>query len=136
MAYEPEAIPGGVADLVRHLDAAYNLARWLLRNEADAEDVVQEAFLRAVRSFHTLRGTESRPWLLGIVRNACYDWQRRTYRLPHQELSPEQLDAICSVGPSPERSFFKKENPRLCERRWTACLHISGRSSSCASSKS
>lgn len=108
MAYEPEAILGGEAELVRHLDAAYNLARWLLRNEADAEDVVQEAYLRAIRSLHTLRGTESRPWLLGIVRNACYDWQRRTYRLPHQEVSPEQLDAIHSSGPSPEAILLRK----------------------------
>ena len=107
-AYKPEAIPRGVADLVRHLDAAYNLARWLLRNEADAEDVVQEAYLRAVRSFHTLRGTESRPWLLGIVRNACYDWQRRAYRLPHLEVSAEQLDAIRSAGPSPEAILLQE----------------------------
>jgi RNA polymerase sigma-70 factor (ECF subfamily) len=108
IAYQPEAIPGEVKDLVRHLNAAYNLARWLLRNEADAEDVVQEAYLRAVRSFHTLRGSDSRPWLMGIVRNACYDWQRRTYRMPHQEISPEQLDAIHSSGPSPEAILLQK----------------------------
>jgi RNA polymerase sigma factor (sigma-70 family) len=108
MAYVPEAIPGEVGDLVSHLDAAYNLARWLLRNEADAEDVVQEAYLRAVRSLHTLRGSDSRPWLMGIVRNACYDWQRRTYRMPHQEISPEQLGAIHSGGPSPEAILLQK----------------------------
>ncbi len=57
-----------------HLDAAYNLARWLTRNDADAEDVVQEAFLRAMRYFERLKGTEARPWLLAIVRNTCYTW--------------------------------------------------------------
>jgi len=57
-----------------HLDAAYNLARWLTRNEHDAEDVVQEAFMRAMRYFGNLEGAEARPWLLAIVRNTCYTW--------------------------------------------------------------
>jgi DNA-directed RNA polymerase specialized sigma24 family protein len=51
---------------------AYNLARWLMRNEEDAEDVVQESFLRAFKFFASFRGTDSRPWLLRIVRNTCY----------------------------------------------------------------
>jgi RNA polymerase sigma-70 factor (ECF subfamily) len=57
-----------------HLDAAYNLARWLLRNDHDAEDIVQDACLRAFRSFDGFRGGDARPWLLAIVRNACYTW--------------------------------------------------------------
>jgi RNA polymerase sigma-70 factor (ECF subfamily) len=57
-----------------HLDAAYNLARWLTRNDHDAEDVVQEACLRAFRFFDGLRGADARPWLLAIVRNAGYSW--------------------------------------------------------------
>jgi RNA polymerase sigma-70 factor (ECF subfamily) len=56
-----------------HLDAAYNLARWLTRNDHDAQDVVQEAVLRAFRFFDGLRG-EARPWLLAIVRNSCLTW--------------------------------------------------------------
>jgi len=56
-----------------HLDAAYNLARWLTRNDHDAEDVVQEAVLRAYRYFDGLRG-EAKPWLLAIVRNSCLTW--------------------------------------------------------------
>ncbi|RTL71243.1 MAG: sigma-70 family RNA polymerase sigma factor [Hyphomicrobiales bacterium] len=57
---------------VPHLDAAYTLAVWLLRSRADAEDVVQEAFLRAFRAFGNFRGGDVRPWLLAIVRNAAY----------------------------------------------------------------
>lgn len=57
-----------------HLDAAYNLARWLTRNPHDAEDVVQEAYLRAFKFFDTLRGANGRAWLLTIVRNTCYTW--------------------------------------------------------------
>ena len=57
-----------------HLDAAYNLARWLLRNEHAADDAVQEAYLRALRYFESFRGGNAKPWLLGIVRNACFTW--------------------------------------------------------------
>lgn len=55
-----------------HMNAAYNLAFWLLRNRADAEDVVQDAFLRAYRAQDSLRGDDMRPWLLAIVRNVAY----------------------------------------------------------------
>ena len=54
-----------------HLAAAYNLARWLIHNEYDAEDLVQEAFLRAFKSFSGYYGGNSRAWLLTIVRNTC-----------------------------------------------------------------
>ena len=57
-----------------HLDSAYNLARWLTRNDHDAQDVVQEAYMRAFRSFDGFRGDNARPWLLAIVRNTCYTW--------------------------------------------------------------
>jgi RNA polymerase sigma-70 factor (ECF subfamily) len=57
-----------------HLDAAYNLARWLTRNDHDAQDVVQEACLRALRYFGAFRGENARPWLMQIVRHTCYSW--------------------------------------------------------------
>jgi RNA polymerase sigma-70 factor (ECF subfamily) len=57
-----------------HVDAAFNLARWLLRSRADAEDVAQEALLRACRFFRGFHGGDARAWLLQIVRNACYSW--------------------------------------------------------------
>jgi len=60
-----------------HLDAAYNLARWLTRNDTDAQDVVQEAYLRAFKSFAGFRGADGRPWLLAIVRNTSYTWLRQ-----------------------------------------------------------
>src|SRR5436189_5209305 len=58
--------------MLPHLDAAHNLARWLLRNEQDAQDVVQEAFLRAFKSFGGFHGSNGRAWLLTIVRNTSY----------------------------------------------------------------
>jgi RNA polymerase sigma-70 factor (ECF subfamily) len=62
-----------------HLGSAFNLARWLLKDDQAADDVVQEAYLRALRyfgSFHASDAADARPWLLGIVRNACYAWLR------------------------------------------------------------
>lgn len=87
-----------------HFDAAYNLARWLTRNDKDAEDVVQEAFLRAFRHFGTFQGGDARPWLLTIVRNTYYTWIRHnravemenvfddeTYSQTSDDLDPEML---------------------------------------------
>jgi len=65
-----------MALLVEHLDASYNLARWLMRNEAEAESV-QEAYLRAINHFAGFRGSDGRAWLLTIVRNTCYSRLRR-----------------------------------------------------------
>jgi RNA polymerase sigma-70 factor (ECF subfamily) len=74
-----------------HLDAAYNLARWLTRNDHDAEDVVQEAFMRAMRYFDRMKGNEARPWLLAIVRNTCYSWLEKN--------RPADLVALDDAGP-------------------------------------
>ena len=63
-----------------HLDNAMNLARWLLRNRADSEDIVQEAMLRAYRFFDRFRGGDPRAWLLQIVRNTCYTWLEKNHR--------------------------------------------------------
>ncbi|MDM0112851.1 sigma-70 family RNA polymerase sigma factor [Variovorax sp. J22R133] len=76
-----------------HLPAAYNLARWLLRDDQQAEDAVQEAYLRAFRFFDDLRGDNARPWLLGIVRNACYDWMRQHRQLADQVAFDELRDS-------------------------------------------
>src|ERR1700737_4436460 len=60
-----------------HLDAAFNLSRWLMRGRADAEDVAQEAMLRALRFCRGFHGGDARAWLLQIVRNTCYTWLER-----------------------------------------------------------
>jgi RNA polymerase sigma-70 factor (ECF subfamily) len=60
-----------------HMDAAYNLARWLVRNDQDAQDVVQEAYLRAFRFASGFRGGDPRAWLLVIVRNVAFTWLKR-----------------------------------------------------------
>ena len=68
--------------VLSHLDAAYNLARWLLRNDHDAQDAVQEASLRAYRAFDRFRGGDGRAWLLTIVRHVCYTHLRQGRREP------------------------------------------------------
>src|ERR1051326_8057612 len=72
-----------------HLDDAYTLARHLVRDEHDAQDVVQEAMLRAVRHIGSLTGLDARAWLLTIVRNCCYTWltSRRTAHARLAEMS-------------------------------------------------
>jgi RNA polymerase sigma-70 factor (ECF subfamily) len=73
-----------------HLGAAYRLARWLLRDGHDAEDVVQEASLRAFRYFRTFNGGDARVWFLRIVRNTCYDWRRRRLQAATDMFDEEQ----------------------------------------------
>jgi RNA polymerase sigma-70 factor (ECF subfamily) len=63
--------------MIPHLNAAHNLARWLTQNEQDAQDVVQEAYLRAFRFFDGYRGGDGKAWLLEIVRNTCRTWMGR-----------------------------------------------------------
>jgi RNA polymerase sigma-70 factor (ECF subfamily) len=76
--------------MLPHLDAAYNLARWLLRHEQDAEDAVQDAFLRAHRAFGRFRGGDGRAWLLTIVRNVCYSHLRSASRATVPELFDDE----------------------------------------------
>jgi len=73
------------------MKAAYNLARWLTRNDQDAEDVVQEAYLRAFRFYDSFRGSDARAWLLMIVRNTCFTWlaQNRKAQVSLNEEMPE-----------------------------------------------
>ncbi|MGJ7611983.1 MULTISPECIES: sigma-70 family RNA polymerase sigma factor [unclassified Variovorax] len=84
-----------------HLAAAWNLARWLLRDDQLAEDAVQEAYLRAFRFFDGLRGESARPWLLGIVRNACYDWMRQNRQLADQVEFDELRDSEAAAFAAP-----------------------------------
>jgi RNA polymerase sigma factor (sigma-70 family) len=87
-----------------HLDAAYNLARWLVRSPADADDVVQESYLRALRFFEGFRGGDSRAWLLKIVRNTCYSWVRKNRPA---ELSDEFDETVHSGAEAVENAETK-----------------------------
>ncbi len=78
----PPALPTFETLMLPHLDAAYNLARWLLRDAHDAEDAVQDACLRAYRAFDRFRGNDGRAWLLTIVRNVCYSELRKNQHEP------------------------------------------------------
>jgi RNA polymerase sigma-70 factor (ECF subfamily) len=86
-----------------HLDAAHNLARWLTRNEQDAQDVTQEAFLRAFRFFEGYQGGNMRAWLLIIVRNTCYSWLHRN-RPPESDVEFDEAihSSELSGGADPE----------------------------------
>jgi RNA polymerase sigma-70 factor (ECF subfamily) len=86
-----------------HLDAAYNLARWLTRNDQDAQDVTQESFLRAFRFFDGYQGGNMRAWLLTIVRNTCYTWLHQNRAPGSDEVFDEEIhSAEFSGGASPE----------------------------------
>ena len=86
-----------------HLDAAYNLARWLTRNDQDAQDVTQESFLRAFRFFDGYQGGNIRAWLLTIVRNTCYTWLHQNRAPSSDEVFDEEIhSAEVSGGASPE----------------------------------
>jgi RNA polymerase sigma factor (sigma-70 family) len=89
--------------VIPHLDAAYNLARYLARDPDVAQDLVQDAFLRALRSFGTFRGEDARPWLLAIVRNRFLTWatSRRSERTV--SLEDDGTDAEASALPDPDQ---------------------------------
>src|SRR5262245_30791248 len=105
MTFEEAVLP--------HLDAAYNLARWLTRNDADAQDVVQDAFLRALRFFGGFRGEDARAWLLTIVRNTCYTWLKRTKSREVVTDFTEALHAKESDEPDPETVQLIKAQTQL-----------------------
>jgi RNA polymerase sigma-70 factor (ECF subfamily) len=81
-----------------HLDAAYSLARWLTRNDQDAQDVTQEACLRAFRFFEGYQGGNMRAWLLTIVRNTCYTWLHQNRPPASAEVFDEEIHSEESSG--------------------------------------
>ena len=82
-----------------HIDAAFNLARWLLRRREDAEDVAQEALLRAYRFFQGFHGGDARAWLLQIVRNTCYTWLEKNRPMELSTEFDEQIHLQACVTP-------------------------------------
>ncbi len=99
-----------------HLPAAYNLARWITRRDQDAEDAVQEGFLRAFRFFDGYRGGDARAWLLAIVRNACYTWLKRNRPSgPEAAFDPDLLPGK-DASLNPEASLLQSANQDLIRR--------------------
>jgi RNA polymerase sigma-70 factor (ECF subfamily) len=97
-----------------HLDAAYNLARWLTRNDSDAEDVVQDAYLRAYKYFASFRGENFRAWLLAVVRRAAYDWMHRNR--PSEVVSNADMDLEEVAGEaddSPETALLRRADEKM-----------------------
>ena len=95
-----------------HLDAAYNLARWLTRNDLDAEDVVQESYLRAFKFFESFRGTDSRPWLLAIVRNTCYTMMQQLRTTEVETPFDEELHSPEPENDDPEAVLLQRISAR------------------------
>jgi RNA polymerase sigma factor (sigma-70 family) len=99
-----------------HLDAAHNLARWLTRNQQDAEDVVQEAYLRAFRFFAGFRGDDARAWLMKIVRNTCYTWLHANRPLQDATEFDENLFSAGFRNPNPEEAVLQNDSDTLVRK--------------------
>src|SRR5215471_16781786 len=101
------------AMMLPHMDAAYNLARWLLRNEQDAQDVVQEAYLRACKSFSGFHGSNGRAWLLTIVRNTSYTLLKKNRAVDLTTTFDEEIHAFGDESASPAIIVEHAENAEL-----------------------
>lgn len=109
-------LPGFEQTALPHLDAAYNLARWLTRDEKDAEDVVQEAYLRAIRHFGTFKGGDARPWLLAIVRNTYYTWVRHNRSAKVEIAFDEEMHAETPDPTDPEKLLLREMDRQMLRR--------------------
>jgi RNA polymerase sigma-70 factor (ECF subfamily) len=99
--------------MLPHLDAAHNLARWLLRNEQDAQDVVQEAYLRAFKSFAGFHGSNGRAWLLTIVRNTSYTLLKKNRAVDLTTTFDEEIHAAGYESVSPATILEHSEDAEL-----------------------
>jgi len=112
------------AMVLPYLDSAFNLARWLTHSSQDAEDVVQEAYLRAFKFFDSFHGEDGRAWLLGIVRNTFYTWYQQNKILAqnvqfdqelHGALLDNEADAQCA-GHNPELLLIRKDGQQQVQQ--------------------
>ncbi|MGD0505765.1 MAG: sigma-70 family RNA polymerase sigma factor [Steroidobacteraceae bacterium] len=112
------------AQVLPHLDAAYRFARWLSRSPVDAEDIVQEAVLRAYRGFDALRGTDAKAWLLTIVKNchltALKQQQRRAFVPLPEEHDVQDGHAMIATTPDPESTSIHRDEVRTLDRVMSA----------------
>jgi RNA polymerase sigma-70 factor (ECF subfamily) len=99
--------------MLPHMDAAHNLAKWLLRNEEDAQDVVQEAYLRAFKSFSGFHGSNGRAWLLTIVRNTSYTLLKKNRAVDLTTTFDEEIHVAGDESASPATVLEHSENAEL-----------------------
>jgi RNA polymerase sigma factor (sigma-70 family) len=102
--------------LLPHLDAAFNYARWLTKNEADAEDVVQDAYVRALRFFSSLRGEDARAWLFAIVRNTWYGRFPRRAGSTVMTVADEEADNRADASLDPEAQVIQRQTVEQVRR--------------------
>jgi RNA polymerase sigma-70 factor, ECF subfamily len=105
-----------LALLAVHMDSAYNLARYLMRNETEAEDVVQSAYVRAISHFASFRGGDGRAWLLMIVRNTCYDRLRKLGASRQETDFDETVHSGGRQNPDPETALLLAERTELLRK--------------------
>lgn len=112
------------SEVLPHLDAAYRFARWLSGAPTDADDIVQEAMLRAFRAFDTLRGSDAKSWLLAIVKNchatAFRQSRRREFVPLPDEADPEDARIVTYPAPDPESASIQRDQGRTLERLMAA----------------
>ncbi len=108
------------ATMLPHLDAAHNLARWLMRNEQDAQDVVQEAYLRAFKSFSGFHGSNGRGWLLTIVRNTSYTLLKKNRAADLTTTFDEEIHASGRESVSPAAMLEHAEDAELIKNAMNA----------------
>jgi RNA polymerase sigma-70 factor, ECF subfamily len=113
LMFEDKQLPDFEGTVLPHLDAAYNLARWLMRNEQDAQDAVQDAYLRALRFFPNYRGGNARAWLLQIVRNTCRTWFHANRRLKDASEFDENHFPPDSHALDPEEAALQNDSSNL-----------------------
>ena len=111
--FREEQLHSFEALMLPHLDAAHNLARWLVRNEQDAQDVVQEAYLRAFKSFGGFHGSNGRAWLLTIVRNTSYTLLKKNKVVDLTTAYDEKIHAVDPDSVSPATILEQSENADL-----------------------
>src|SRR2546427_6402761 len=99
-----------------HLDAAFNYARWLTKNDADAEDVVQDAYVRALRFFSSLRGEDARAWLFAIVRNTWYTRFPRRAGRAVMTVADEGVDTRADATLDPEAQMIQRQTVEQVRR--------------------
>ena len=102
--------------ILPHLNSAYNLARWLTRNEHDAEDVVQEASLRALRFFDGYKGGDARAWLLAVVRNTCMTWRKREKRDSPNLVFDEEMHHVTGETQDAEQTLVEADRKSILRK--------------------